>query len=352
MSNVVSIGFPRRPNLPQRQSALLRSFAHHRRSPDDVFWLKENAEALNILCTGQAQLMPQALAVYEPFYASIEERLRFFPQYYRFLLSICLDLEDLGMPGSKGAALCRWAQQTDLAASELSDLQRAEAERLISRRETVQRDAKLETRLRKFICHSETFALPNKKAAYELTHIVFYLSDYGRTCPVLSKAAATSLEYAGLLAYLDQDLDLLSEVCVALRFSGVTPSEIWEHWLAQEMRAFAVSPAPDGPKSDAYHEYLVSSWWAGLAGLEGFPGRSEPGSIEITRRGARRSALRKMSELMFHLGPDRSGDWRQMRAVLEDELEADQTNILQDAAQSSSNFGAFFEEFSRAGRFS
>jgi hypothetical protein len=350
MSNVVSIGFPRRPSLSQRQSALLRSFARHRRSPDDVFWLKENAEVLNILCTGQAKLAPQALAVYEPFYASIEERFRFFPQYYRFLLSICLDLEDLGMPGNKGAALCHWAHQSDLAASELSDLQRAEAERLIARRETITRDTRLDARLHRFICHSETFAVPNKKAAYELTHIAFYLSDYGRQSLALPTAATTSLEFAGLLAYLDQDVDLLSEVCVALRFAGVTPSEIWEDWLAQEIQGFAVSAAPDGPKSDAYHEYLVSSWWAGLAGLEGFRGRSEPGGIEITRRGARRSALRKMSELMFHLGPERSGDWRQMRTRIEDKLEAEQSHILSDAARSSNKFDAFFEEFSRSQR--
>ena len=350
MSNVVSIGFQQRPNLSQRQSSLLRSFAQHRRLPDDVFWLKENAEVLNILSTGQAKPAPQALAVYEPFYASIEERLRFFPQYYRFLLSICLDLEDLGMPGNKGAGLCRWAHQSDLVASELSDLQRAEAQRLMSRREHLRPDGNLEARLRSFICHSATFALPNKKAAYELTHIVFYLSDYGRTSPALSKSAATSLEFAGLLAYLDQDVDLLSEVCVALRFAGVTPSDIWEDWLAQEIHGFAVSAAPDGPRSDAYHEYLVSSWWAGLAGFEGFLGRSEPGGIEITRRGVRRSALRKMSELMFHLGPDRSDDWQQMRAVLEDKLETDQTHILNHAARSSSKFDDFFEQFSRAQR--
>ena len=94
MTNVVSIGLPKRPNLGQRQSALLQSFAQHRRATDDVFWLKENAEALNILATCGAALPTQGLDAYAAFYETLEERMRFFPQYYRFLLSICLDLED------------------------------------------------------------------------------------------------------------------------------------------------------------------------------------------------------------------------------------------------------------------
>ena len=269
MSNIISIGAPRRPNLAQRQSLLLESFARHRRRADDVYWLKENAEILNVLATGGATLGPQALTIYEAFYRSIEERLRFFPQYYRFLLSICLDLEDLGLPGGKGEALCHWAQRSKLSASELSDLQRAEAERLFARRGAAVRDRALEDRLRAFICHSETFALPNKKAAYELTHIVFYLSNYGSQCPGLSKSAITSLEFAALMAFLDQDIDLLSEVCVALRFAGVVPSEVWEDWLTQALGEFVLSAAPDGAVNDCYHQYLVTSWWAGISGGQG-----------------------------------------------------------------------------------
>ena len=53
------------------------------------------------------------LTAYEPFYAAARDRLRFFPQYYRFLLSMVLDLEDLGIPGDEGQAM------VDLAAAEL-----------------------------------------------------------------------------------------------------------------------------------------------------------------------------------------------------------------------------------------
>ena len=67
MSNVVPIGLPRRPNLCQRQAALLQSFAKYRRSTDDVYWLKENAEILNILATSRAVLPTQAIETYREF---------------------------------------------------------------------------------------------------------------------------------------------------------------------------------------------------------------------------------------------------------------------------------------------
>ena len=62
--------------------------------------------------------------------------------------------------------------------------------------------AALEARLRAFAGRSQTFAMPNKKAAYELTHIIFYLSDYGRQIPELPDGTLKSLHFTGLLAFL------------------------------------------------------------------------------------------------------------------------------------------------------
>lgn len=349
MSNVVSLGVPRRPDLSQRQALLLESFACSRRPQEDVFWLKENAEILNILATGGAILPPDALAVYAQVYEGLEERLRFFPQYYRFLLSICLDLEDLGMPGGKGEDLCAWVARHQLAEAELSDLQRAEAQQLLARRGLGRPSAELTGRLQRFAARPATFGLPNKKAAYELTHIVFYLSGYGRHVPSLPGAVATSLEYAGLLAYLDQDVDLLAEVCVALRFMGVTPSPIWEDWLGGALDGFSLHPCTQSAPRDAYHEYLVTSWWAGLTGRTGFAGTPPKGGVEIRRYDVRRGPLRAMSEYLFHLGPARSGDWAAMRHALSGVLDVEADHILQDAELSTQHFNAFFENFARAG---
>ena len=35
-------------------------------------------------------------------------------------------------------------------------------------------------------------------------------------------------------------MDLLAEVCIALRFAGQVPSETWEHWLASQARHFVI----------------------------------------------------------------------------------------------------------------
>jgi len=168
MSNVIELNVPSRlQSLGAKRSALIASFASHRRFGDDVFWLKENAELLNILECSDACLETSALAPHEGFYAQAEKRLGFFPQYYRFLLSICLDLEDLGMTGDKGETLCHWVAREGLADAELSDLQRAEARRLMQRRgiDPLPDDTGLNSRLHGFIDRSETFAMPNKKAA-------------------------------------------------------------------------------------------------------------------------------------------------------------------------------------------
>lgn len=348
MSNVVSIGLPRRPNLAQRQSMLLSSFARNRRAASDVYWLKENAELLNVLATSGAQLPASALAPLAGFYDGIEERLRFFPQYYRFLLSICLDLEDLGLPGTKGEALCDQVAKAGLAEAELSDLQRAEAHHLLSRRGVTLADEGLDARLDRFAGRARTFALPNKKAAYELTHLVFYRSAYGARPFDAAEALSTSLEFAGLLAYLDQDIDLLSEVCLALRFGGRQPSEVWEDWLALQLGGFGFEPVAAAAAGDAYHEYLVSNWWSVLTRGKGFEGVRGDGAMMILRHGAPAGPLRAMSECMYRLGANRSRNWPRMREVIGDALGSQALDILAGAERSSRHFDAFFSDFARA----
>ncbi|MEX0286457.1 MAG: hypothetical protein AB3N23_17770 [Paracoccaceae bacterium] len=350
MSNVIHLNVPSQNQSQQtRLGALLGLFGQERRQEDDVFWLKENAELLNILeCTG-ADVDLQALSVHREFYDSVERRMGFFPQYYRFLLSICLDLEALGMPGDKGEALVHWAAREGLADAEMSDLQRAEARRLMQRRgvDPQPEDQGLTNRLHAFIDRSDTFAVPNKKAAYELTHIVFYLSEYGRRDPGLSRSAITSLEFAGILAYLDQNVDLLSEICVALRYAGQTPSQIWEEWLEREVHRFAVSTDMQAPLMDQYHDWFVGNWLMAVSDRRAF---AKPVSLERTtfHRGAVWDGpLRRMSECMFEMDGDRSDDWHHMRPHIEDRLSEVGHDILCEALESTDKFEAFFAGFAR-----
>lgn len=351
MSNVIQLRVPSRVQRQEaRFGALLHSFAADRRTGDDVFWLKENAEILNILeCTG-TELPDGALAAHQDFYDSVEQRMSFFPQYYRFLLSITLDLEDLGMAGTKAEGLVDWAVSQGLAQAEMSDLQRMEARRLMARRgyDPLPLDTGLEARMRDFINRSQTFTLPNKKAAYELTHAVFYLSEYGRRDPQLDAAAKTSLHYAGLLAYLDQNADLLAEICVALIHAGEVPPPLWSDWLTRETRDFIVTGDPDIDIHDAYHDYLVCNWFQATTGAPIFDGPVMSGRMRFDRAMPDAAPLREMSEYMFGMQDARSGDWGQMRGRISEALSPGAQGVLSQAEQSS-HFGAFFEGFARTG---
>lgn len=349
MTNVISLSVPqRRQTLPQRAGTLVDVFANHRRYGEDVFWLKENAELLNILeCTG-TKVAPLMLEVHQEFYDKLPQKLAFFPQYYRFLLSICLDLEDLGLDGTLGGDLCNWAATNELPAAELSDLQRGEAHRLLSRRGvSMAIEAGLDDRLRHFINRSDTFALPNKKAAYELTHIVFYLSEYGRRDPKLDKRAIQSLNFVGILAYLDQNADLLAEVCIALRYAGQVPSEIWEDLIWSTLSNFQAIAHPNADVADGYHEYFVCSWLAAAAKQDGIGSAVLGERTRFERWDSSTGTLRQMSSCLQKLDDARSSDWSLMRPILEQGIDENGYDILTAVQNSTDEFEAFFEGFSR-----
>lgn len=352
MHNIVQLNVPfRQSTKAARQSALLSTFAHARRSEDDVFWLKENAEMLNIMESTGQRPGADALATYGAFYEQIEARMEFFPQYYRFLLSICLDLEDLGMPGEKGAALCKWVAAQGLAEAELSDLQRAEARRLCARRgvEALADDAGLEARLRQFAGRAGTFALPNKKAAYELTHIVFYLSEYGRHDPQIDADIHRSLLFAGTLAFLDFNADLLAEICIALRFARRVPPPTWEMWLTQQPKSFTLTSDDAAGLHDDYHEYLMVNWFLDQSGHEGFTAQVPLGRVVFSRERPQAGPLRELSQTMYEMGAQRSDDWEVMRDAVAGRVSHQTQAALMAAEASTTEFGAFFAGFARVG---
>lgn len=350
MSNVVALSRPRRfADLSAQVATFAQSFAFERRGGDDVHWLKENGEFLNILEASTVSFDPSALDVYAPVYDALPRRFAFFPMYYRFLLSICLDLEDLGMPGDTGEDLVKRCVKQDLMGSELSDLQRAEARRLLSRRGADTRvDVGLDDRLRAFCGRTETFSTPNKKAAYELTHIVFYLSKYGRQDPNLPESASASLHFAGLLAFLEGNVDLLSEICIAMRFADVAVPPQWMALLTSDVAGFDIVVAPQSSLQDDYHSYLMVQWYRFLSGQQHFSETVPEGSLRFVSHSPRgATALRELSVLLFDR-EDRMSDWSRMRTRLQQDLTPNALSSLDEAAQSTPHFDEFFQGFARA----
>ncbi|SIS87822.1 hypothetical protein SAMN05421759_10545 [Roseivivax lentus] len=352
MSNVVKLNVPSRLTDDEaRYGALVATFARHRRAEDDVFWLKENAEILNVLESAAISPGREALTALSGFYDSVASRLSFFPQYYRFILSIALDLEDLGLPGQTAEALCARVADEGLPEAELSDLQRLEARRLLARRGIVAlpRDGGLEERLRDFAARCSTFAIPNKKAAYELTHIVFYLSEYGRRDPRLSEAAETSLVYAGTLAFLDRNADLLSEIAIAMHYADIQVPQPWVEFLDNALNAMRVTAHSDSHRMDDYHEYLVANWRSATCRGAGFSGPIYSGAMRFDAAPRGTSPLRELSECLFLLGANRGDDWHGMRQTVGELLSPEARVVLHEAAAAvPAQFEAFFARFARA----
>lgn len=356
MSSNVTTLFPRfrtaGPTGPAPGSApaLSRLTAEARHGAESVYWLKENGELLIVLAARRELADPAMLAPYERFYAALDEKVTFFPQYYRFFLSIAMDCEDLGLPGRKSEALAQRVVAAGLPRHELSDVQRAEAARLLGRRGVTAfaHDPGLMDRLRDFCAQTRLFALPNHKAAYDLTHAVFYLSDYGRQDPRLEAAVITSLRFAGTVAFLDRDADLLAEICIALRYARTTPPALWEAFVARTMDAMRFDPTTPTCQGEDFHAYLVGNWALATAGRAGFA-RNLPDvrfSFRLPPVGA--TPLRVMSERLLKNGRLRSGDWEAARHGLLANIGHDAATTLDEAAKALDNFNEFYAHFARA----
>lgn len=346
---VIALDTPfRQRTKTARLTAIMQRFAQARRSLDDVFWMKENAELLGILDCSALTISRDAAAIYAPFYDDLDARIGFFPQYYRFFLSLALDMETLGLGGNTAERLVHWVARSGLVEAELSDLQRAEARRLCLRRgvDPVS-DPGLEDRLRLFTERTATFALPNKKAAYELTHIVFYLSEYGRRDPGFREETRQSLRHAGTLAFLELNVDLLSEICIALRFAGETPPDIWERWLRDQVRLFTIQAVDRPVAHDDYHPWLMLNWFMELSGQGGFGAEMPDGSVVFAAPRPSAGPLRELSDSIYKLGDARSEDWSAMRDGVGEALSDDARHVL-CAAEEAVDFDAFFRGFARA----
>lgn len=351
MSNVLALPESRSRRHAPGPERLIDLFALHRHAPGDVRWLKENAEALRLLVTTGQSVDPDALAKSHAATArDLSGRLAFFPQYYRFFLSIALDLQALGCDAVDATGLVARAVADGLPAAELSDLQRAEA-RLFALRAGVpdRSDPGLTGRLLRFAARAETFALPNKKAAYELTHIAFYLSDYGQHGFDAAETLRESLEFAGLVAWLEQNADLLAEICVALRCCGATPPAAWEDSVAADFRGFQLAPMRGMTGADDYHTWLMAAWSVAAAG--GAPlARSLPAGALAFAAPHRPSALHEVSAALLDLDTARSPDWPVMRRRLAARLSVPALDILDRAAASTPAFEGFFARFARVAR--
>ena len=351
MSNVVSLNRAASVAAVPALNAVVDLFANRRRNRRDAFWLKENAEVLQVLLATAGNREKLDLSAYDAFVATLLDEFSFFPQYYRFYLSMALDLAALGRSDVPVAAIAERVVQDGLISTELSDSHRAEARLLLTRAGFhAPDDQGLEARLASFAGQSTAFCLPNRKLAYALTHSVFHATDYGRRRIAPDAGRRLSLIRAGIIAWLEDNLDLLAEVAVALHQSGEEVPEVWRQDILATAAGFVGDQGADtGPFDDAYHEYLVLNWAAGALGGTAFAAAMPIGARLFHRKTQAETALRDLSLGLLDMGHGRSPDWAKMRWRLWPKLSAPVRARI-EAVEALPEFEGFFGVFARSGQ--
>lgn len=336
-------------------SRLLSVFSDVRRDQLDPYWLKENAELLQILAaTGLGRdLLPEIRTCYASFVDKMCESIGFFPQYYRLYLSIALDLRDLGVEGVPVDALARYIISNNLPVGELADLHRSEV-RLLLKRAGVDyaSDPDLDRRLMHFARNSHTFCLPNRYAAYSLTHIVFHNTDYGRCSVVRDPDLRLSLVYAGMVAWLEDNRDLLAEIVLALHLMGEESPQEWRASVCgdAETLSFSNGGSEATPLNDDYHQYFVTNWAAAALGKKAFVSVPLPDNARLLHMTpADNVGLRALSVSLMQMGDARLPDWGPMRWRMWQKL-CTQSRARLEMLESMPEFESFFMKFARAAR--
>ena len=286
---------------------LVRAFANGRNNKVDFSFLKENGE---LLCIARSQgflMEPRAQEFYQGFYSQAQSLLELYPQYYRFILGLVLDLEDLGLSGNVGRQICEQVRSDNLLAYDTSDIRRLEAIHLLGRRlditaQEMEVRSGLIQRLEMFTSNAQRFYKFNRPLFYDLTHLVFFLTDYGKTQETGLSNLEDCLLSVGVLALLDNDIDLLSEVIIGLNYIGAVVPEYWKADILNKQANIQISfdqklISDLSHSQDDYHVYLVLNWCLNAIGVPSFQDRFSGKTPSFKHEEAGESLLSKFSTL-------------------------------------------------------
>jgi len=284
------------------------AFATLRHEGLSLPFLKENGELLSIASSIGMSIKPETLNLYTEFYDKIDKLCELYPSFFRFFMAITLDLEDLGMPGEKSKYLSDFIIKNDIYTHETSDTRRVEILNLLDRagcRPNFGSDsqASLEKRINGFMGQPDRFVKFNRPLFYELTHIIFFATNCGQKKRSFTSSVFDSLNNIGMLAYLDDDMDLLSEVCLCFIFLGATAPEIWVEACRKGLNDIKITfkhPAQlvDPAHADDYHIYFVINWLMGHTGQPVFDQRYQTGIPIFTKILKPKSTLAKIFQTL------------------------------------------------------
>jgi len=221
---------------------------------------------------------PRALPLYKDFYDNAYKLTQSYPQYYRFTLAMAIDLELGGIQGRESQKLAQYVDEDNFVMFDTSDVRRLETLSMLLQIGGLSKANKqllddIIERVEIFIQNPAWYTKFNKPLFYDLTHIVFFLTDYGKKPTSLKTELFSCLMHIGTLALLDDDADLLSETCICLMyiiritFDGTIASAL-------------------NPTVDEYHIYLVLNAYHAARGRPVFPNFSHETYFTSRRRSA------------------------------------------------------------------
>lgn len=258
----------------------VEAFALKRNSGLSFPFLKENGELLSIAANSGLLVEPRAIELYQSFYDQAYKVYKTYPQFSRFILGIVTDLEALGQGGDVAFQIAKDMLASGVLDFETADSRRLDSISLFTRLDITSpviqaHESRIWQNVRRFTQFPNHFTRLNKPLFYELTHMVFFLTDYGRRAWPIDTDIALCLRYAGTLAFLDDDFDLLSEICISLRFIDETPPDLWEDEIEKFLSSINITYDTNLKSSlnaqvDEYHPYLVSNWLLAVKGLPVF----------------------------------------------------------------------------------
>ena len=319
-------------------------------------FLKENGELLRIAVDSGCILDPRALALYGDFYKSALKLTELYPPYFRFILGMIIDLEKGGMQGDVSKTLAQHILDEGFVLLDLSDTRKLET---LSMLEQVIPLSEPLTEMRygiirnvdHLISYPDTYTKLNKPLFYELTHIVFFLTDYGKRSPPLNAELAACLTNMGLLCLLDNDADLLAEICTCLAYIGAPIPEYWDSFLQKNLQEVQISYHGTVSSSlnsavDEYHIYFVLNWYAAVRERPLFQTRFQGKAPSFSLPVMPQSILSKLSDVSHQFHFSRNNVVRDLSsfvASLNDQELLHWKNVLKSSSMSQNLIEKFSE---------
>lgn len=286
----------------------VEAFAANRNPTLSFPFLKENGELLSLAANSGFLLEPRALDLYADVYENALKIVQTYPQYYRFILAIAQDLEALGIEGNMGSRVADFVTSQHFVEFDTSDCRRLEALFLLSQTTQLTSDqidiqSRTLENVDRFISRPGLFTKFNKPLFYELTHFVFFLTDYGRKASPLTHGFKACLMHMGVLSLLDNDADLLAEVCLCLSFIKADIPAYWKAFLEQSYTDMKITfsgtvASALNPSVDEYHLYFVLNWYRAHHGKSVFDTKFNARTPSFSCTATSPSVLSKLSEYL------------------------------------------------------